>query len=98
MQTLDLLVTTTLIGVVGGGIYYVLRGLLVGPRLFRILSVSVGPAVVVGSRLVHVEGVICRLVRSNATAHTDGRRDRARGTRGLARTRSAPRTRSIRGP
>jgi hypothetical protein len=90
MQTLDLLVTTTLIGVVGGGIYYVLRGLLVGPRWFRILSVSVGPAVVVGSRLVHVEGVICRLVRSNATAHTDGRRDRARGTSGLARTRSAP--------
>jgi hypothetical protein len=57
MQTLDLLVTTTLIGVIGGGIYYVLRGLLIGPRWFRILSVSVGPAVVVGSRLVHVEGV-----------------------------------------
>jgi hypothetical protein len=57
MQTLDLLVTTTLIGVIGGGIYYVLRGLLTGPRWFQILSVSVGPAVVVGSRLVHVEGV-----------------------------------------
>jgi hypothetical protein len=46
MQTLDLLVTTTLIGVIGGGIYYVLRGLLIGPRWFQILSVSVGPAVV----------------------------------------------------
>jgi hypothetical protein len=50
-------VTTTLIGVIGGGIYYVLRGLLIGPRWVQILSVSVGPAVVVGSRLVHVEGV-----------------------------------------
>lgn len=57
LETLDLLATTTLIGVFGGGIYFVLRGLMIGPRWFQILSISVGPAVVVGSSLVHVDGV-----------------------------------------
>jgi hypothetical protein len=57
LQTLNLLVITTLIGVLGGGIYFVLRTLLIGPRWFEVLSVSLGPAVVVGSSLVHVEGV-----------------------------------------
>lgn len=57
LQSLDLLAITTLIGVFGGGIYFVLRGLMVGPRWFQILSVSLGPAVVVGSLLVHVDGV-----------------------------------------
>ncbi len=57
LQTLDLLITTTLLGVFGGGIYFVLRGLMIGPRWFQILSVSVGPAVVVGSSVIHVEGV-----------------------------------------
>jgi hypothetical protein len=57
LETLDLLATTTLIGVFGGGVYFVLRGLMIGPRWFQILSISVGPAVVVGSSLVHVDGV-----------------------------------------
>lgn len=57
LQTLDLLTTTTLIGVFGGGIYFVLRGVMIGPRWFQILSVSLGPAVVIGSILVHVDGV-----------------------------------------
>jgi hypothetical protein len=57
LQTIDLLVTTTLIGALGGGIYFVLRGLMIGPRWFQVLSISLGPAVVVGSMLVHVEGV-----------------------------------------
>jgi hypothetical protein len=57
LQTLDLLSLTTLLGVVGGGIYFLLRGLMIGPRWFQVLSVSVGPAVVVGSLLVHVDGV-----------------------------------------
>lgn len=57
MQTLNLLVITTLIGVLGGGIYFVLRTLLVGPRWFEFLCVSLGPAVVVGGSLVHVDGI-----------------------------------------
>ena len=56
-DTLDLLVVTTLIGVFGAGVYFAVRGLMVGPRWFQILSVSAGPAVVVGSMLVHVDGV-----------------------------------------
>jgi hypothetical protein len=56
-DTLDLMVVTTLIGVFGGGIYFAVRGLMVGPRWFQILSISVGPAVVVGSQLVHPDGV-----------------------------------------
>jgi hypothetical protein len=55
--TFNLLFVTTLIGIVGGAIYFVLRGLMVGPRWFQVLSVSVGPAVVVGSQLVHTDGV-----------------------------------------
>jgi len=55
--TFNLLFVATLIGVVGGGIYFVLRGLMIGPRWFQILSISVGPAVVVGNSLVHTDGV-----------------------------------------
>ena len=32
IQTLNLLAISTLIGVLGGGIYFVLRGLMIGPR------------------------------------------------------------------
>jgi len=55
--TFNLLFVATLIGIVGGGIYFVLRGLMIGSRWFQILSISVGPAVVVGSQLVHTDGV-----------------------------------------
>jgi hypothetical protein len=55
--SLNLLVIGTLLGVFGAGIYFVLRGLMVGPRWFQVLSVSVGPAVVVGSQIVHTDGV-----------------------------------------
>lgn len=55
--TLNLLAVATVIGALGGGIYYLVRGLMVGPRWFQVLSISLGPAVVVGSMLVHVEGV-----------------------------------------
>lgn len=57
LETLDLLMTTTLLGVLGGGIYLALRGLMLGPRWFQVVSVALGPAVVVGSLLVHVDGV-----------------------------------------
>ena len=55
--TFSLLVVGTLLGVVGSGVYFVLRQLMVGPRWFQVLSVSVGPAVVVGSQVVHTDGV-----------------------------------------
>jgi hypothetical protein len=55
--TFNLLIIATLLGVVGGGFYFVLRGLLVGPRWFQILSISVGPAVVVGSQIVTTDGI-----------------------------------------
>lgn len=57
LQTLNLLTVTTLIGVFGGGIYFLLRALMLGPRWLQIISVSLGSAVVVASNLVHVEGV-----------------------------------------
>lgn len=53
----DLLITATLLGLFGAGVYFVLRGLMIGPRWFQILSISVGPAVVVGSQIVHTDGV-----------------------------------------
>ena len=55
--TFNLLVVTTFIGVFGGGIYFALRGLMIGPRWFQVLSISVGPAVVAGGSIVHVDGV-----------------------------------------
>jgi hypothetical protein len=55
--TFSLLLLGTLLGVVGAGIYFVLRDLVVGPRWFQVLSVSAGPAVVVGSQVVHTDGV-----------------------------------------
>jgi hypothetical protein len=61
LDTVDLLVTTTLIGVFGGGLYFLVRTLMIGPRWFQLLSISVGPAVVAGSMTVHVEGVDFRL-------------------------------------
>jgi hypothetical protein len=55
--TFNLLFFAMLIGIVGGAIYLVLRGLMVGPRWFRLSSMSVGPAVVVGSQVVHTDGI-----------------------------------------
>lgn len=55
--TVNLLVTTTVIGVFGSGIYFVLRGLMTGPRWFQVVSISLGPAVVVGGIIVHADGV-----------------------------------------
>lgn len=55
--TLNLLVATTVIGAVGGGIYLALRALMIGPRWFRVVSIATGSAVVVGSLIVHTDGV-----------------------------------------
>ena len=55
--TLNLLLVATLLGVLGSGFYFVLRTLMIGPRWFQVVSISLGPAVVVGAMLVHSDGV-----------------------------------------
>jgi len=55
--TLNLLVITTVIGAIGGLFFLALRGLRFGPGWFRILSMPVGATIVVGSMLVHSDGV-----------------------------------------
>jgi len=45
------------IGAIAAFLYIALRGLMIGPPWFRLLSISVGPGVVVGSLLVHTDGV-----------------------------------------
>jgi hypothetical protein len=44
-------------GVLGAGFYLALRGLAIGPEWFRMLSLSLGPGVVIGSMIVHADGV-----------------------------------------
>jgi hypothetical protein len=44
-------------GVIGAFFYLAVRGLLVGPGWFRLLSISLGPAVVIGAIIVHTDGV-----------------------------------------
>ena len=46
-----------LFGILGAGFYIAFRGLMVGPQWFRLLSFSLGPAVVVASIVVHPTGV-----------------------------------------
>jgi hypothetical protein len=60
--TLSLLLVSLGLGVLGAAIYAVLRGLMIGPRWFQVLSISVGPAVVVGNLLVHTDGVDFTLI------------------------------------
>lgn len=51
------LVVGPLFGIIGAGFYVALRGLAVGPPWFRLLSLSLGPGVVIGAILVHTDGV-----------------------------------------
>jgi len=44
-------------GVIGVFFYLALRGLMVGPGWFRLLSISLGPALVIGAIIVHTDGV-----------------------------------------
>jgi hypothetical protein len=61
-DTLNLLLLGTLLGVVGAGVYALLRGLRIGPRWFQVLSICVGPAVVIGALIVHTDGVDFQLL------------------------------------
>ena len=45
------------IGAIAAFVYVAVRGLMIGPPWFRLLSISVGPGIVVGSMLVHTSGV-----------------------------------------
>ncbi|HXH78433.1 hypothetical protein [Nocardioides sp.] len=45
------------LGAVAAFLYVALQGLMIGPAWFRLVSISVGPGVVVGSILVHTTGV-----------------------------------------
>ncbi len=51
------------LGTVGAFLYMALRGLMIGPPWFRLLSISVGPGVVVGAMLVHTTGIDFHLLR-----------------------------------
>src|SRR5262245_53536377 len=55
-DTVNLLLLGTLLGVVGAGVYVLLRGLRIGPRWFQILCIGAGPAVVIGALIVHPDG------------------------------------------
>ena len=45
------------LGITGAFFYVVFRGLMVGPPWFRSLSISLGPALVIGAFIVHTDGV-----------------------------------------
>lgn len=55
--TVQLLGATWQLGLLGAFVYTVLRGLMIGPTWFRVISVSLAPAVVVGAVIVHTDGV-----------------------------------------
>ena len=49
-------------GVFGATCYAAVRGLLIGPPWFRLVSISVGPAAVAGALVVHTDGVDFQLL------------------------------------
>lgn len=49
-------------GVIGAGFYVIVRGLMIGPSWFRLLSISLGPAIVIGAIVVHTDGVDFQLL------------------------------------
>lgn len=61
-DTLGLLLVGAGFGLAGAGVYSFVRGLMIGPHWFQVLSVAGGPAVVVGAVLVHTNGVDFRLL------------------------------------
>ena len=61
-DTLNLLLAGAFLGLLGAGSYALVRGLLIGPRWFQVLSISLGPATVVGAAIVHTDGVDFQLL------------------------------------
>ena len=56
-DTLQLLLTGTVFGLIGACVYALVRHLMLGQRWFQVASIAVGPAVVVGAGIVHSDGV-----------------------------------------
>lgn len=61
-NTMSLVAFTTLLGVFGGLLFLALRDLRFGPRWFQFVSMSVGPAIVVGAILVSPDGIDFRVL------------------------------------
>lgn len=57
MASLNLLLVGTLLGVIGAFVYLAVRPFLIGPPWFRWITCSLAAGAVVGSMLVHAEGV-----------------------------------------
>jgi len=55
--TVNLAVVAVIIGAIGGLVFLTLRGLRFGPGWFREVSLALGATIVVGSLLVHSDGV-----------------------------------------
>lgn len=62
-DTFGLVAFGTAVGVLGGLIFLAVRSLRFGPSWFRVASMTVGPAVVVGSMLVHTDGIDFRVLQ-----------------------------------
>lgn len=61
-DTLNLVLFATALGVVGGVLFLAVRDLRFGPTWFRMLSMTLGPAVVVGAILVSPDGIDFRVL------------------------------------
>jgi hypothetical protein len=61
-DTMNLVLFGTAVGVLGGLVFLVVRQLRFGPEWFRTASMVVGPAVVIGSMLIHTDGVDFRIL------------------------------------
>ena len=55
--TLNLATAALIIGALGGLVFLAVRGLRIGPPWFRTTSLALGSSVVIGSMLVHADGV-----------------------------------------
>jgi hypothetical protein len=66
--TLNLLVVATAFGAIGGVVWVAIRGLRFGPRWWRAVSMPLGATIVIGSMLVHSDGVDFTLLEPAALA------------------------------
>ncbi|MFF5225375.1 hypothetical protein [Dactylosporangium sp. NPDC000521] len=55
--TINLLLATTVLGAIGGLVWVAIRGLRFGPLWWRRVSVPLGATLVIGSMMVHSDGV-----------------------------------------
>ena len=66
--SLQLVLAGLQLGILGAFGYVSARGLMVGPSWFRLLSISLGPGLVVGAIVVHTDGVDFTLLEPPALA------------------------------